>query len=132
MAKWFRDLYSDGSCTSCGKVHSSFLCPKPTPKDDVTTHRDTEHGEYSMSNRETALQTMAQAVDDIGAASTNLQAADDWLEAAAERNAEDLGGDTEIVGKLQAAKELAEEAIAAVAAAGVALEAFKEALEGLE
>jgi hypothetical protein len=85
-----------------------------------------------MSNRETALQTMAQAVDDIGAASTNLQAADDWLEAAAERNAEDLGGDTEIVGKLQAAKGLAEEAIAAVAAAGVALEAFKEALEGLE
>lgn len=85
-----------------------------------------------MSNRETALQTMAQAVDDIGAASTNLQAADDWLEAAAQRNAEDLGGDTGIVGKLQAAKGLAEEAIAAVAAAGVALEAFKEALEGLE
>lgn len=85
-----------------------------------------------MSNRETALQTMAQAVDDIGAASTNLQAADDWLEAAAQRNAEDLGGDTEIVGKLQEAKELAEEAIAAVAAAGVALEAFKEGLEGLE
>jgi hypothetical protein len=85
-----------------------------------------------MSNRESALQTMAQAVDDIGAASTNLQAADDWLEAAAERNAVDLGGDAEIVGRLQAAKELAEEAIGAVAAAGVALEAFKEALEGLE
>jgi len=85
-----------------------------------------------MSNRETALQTMAQAVDDIGAASTNLQAADDWLEAAAERNAEDLGDDAEVVGKLQVAKGLAEEAIAAVAAAGVALEAFKEALEGLE
>jgi hypothetical protein len=84
-----------------------------------------------MSNRETALQTMAQAVDDIGAASTNLQAADSWLEAAIERNAEDLGEGSEVVGQLQAAKELAEEASAAVAAAGVALEAFKEALEGL-
>lgn len=77
------------------------------------------------------MQSAAQAIDDIGAANTNLQAATQWLGEAAQKHAEDFGEDNEQAGQIMAAKEAADEAQAAVAAAGTALEAFKEALEAI-
>lgn len=81
-----------------------------------------------MSTREETIALVAQAIDDNGAANTNLQQAKQWLEEEVARATESGVGD---VGLLQAAYVTADDAGSTVSTAGVALEAFKEALEAL-